>query len=208
MVSSFLSSFNGFNDVVDFLKEFQWSSPGQFKEALGLVCQAFFDEPGAVKVLQRILRHCSTWDAASNPLTDADLVNVRLILARHPSTPAKILDALSLYGDSCVLERIAENSNTSRPTLLKLSYHSDSSVRSAVSENPNTPLAVLYNLVKDPDPDVRYRLSENANLPEAVLSALTTDTNPYVCSRAEKTLRRVHQMSACGSTELILRFAS
>ena len=126
-------------------------------------------------------------------LSGAEAAHVRWLLALNPNTPPAILDELYGEGVSTVLERLAENSRTSRDTLSKLACHALVDIRIAAAGNINMPIASIMILTVDDSVDVRVSLAENHNVPIAALEVLASDDNPYVKFRAEKTLARLHR---------------
>lgn len=116
-----------------------------------------------------------------------------MLLVNSSSTPISTLDILAEVASPVLLERIAENPNTSPYTLSKLAFHDNPRVRAAVTENPNLPESIMWRLASDIHPDVRLRLAESYFVPPSILKTLAQDDNPYVQSRAQRTIGRLTQ---------------
>lgn len=123
---------------------------------------------------------------------DSLATKIGWFIAVSPETNPSILDALSYTNCKALVERIAENPNTSQDTLKRLAVHPALEVRCAVSENSNTPVDVIAALAQDECIDVRFTLAESPTTPEEILDQLTEDDNCYVASRARQTLIRLN----------------
>ena len=125
-----------------------------------------------------------------------DLKAIQLAAAKTLASKSSplTLEKLTQQQQSAVLERVAENGETSKEVLVSLAEHSSPEVRSAVSENANTPAATVQQLACDEHPDVRYQVASNANVATDVLEKLAGDENPFVVDRAQHTLQDVRSV--------------
>jgi hypothetical protein len=173
---------------IAFIVCFNWKTIDRLKEAVQVYLSSRLDEGNdCTSKSGRISKTGATHLDAS------DMFSVRLIIAGNPLTPPNVLDYLAKRSMRfpTLLERIADNPNTSKRTLRQLACHPAASVRAAVAENVTAPAEALEILVTDDDIDVRYRLAENPNVQMAILESLTEDSNPYVAERARRTINRL-----------------
>jgi len=120
---------------------------------------------------------------------DAEIMQVRRVVAGNPNTPRQVLLRLADDGDASIRRAVAENPRTPIEVLKKLIFDGDAEVRMAVAENKNTPAEILAILARDVNADVRYGVAESPHMPEDILIALAHDENPYVRCRSLKTLQ-------------------
>lgn len=92
---------------------------------------------------------------------------VRLAVARNPSTPASTL--VTLVGNWAGRLAVAFNPCTPAELLKGLAFDGDLDVRQALAANPNTPAEVLALLVHDPEPGVRRKVALNPSTPPHLL---------------------------------------
>lgn len=126
-------------------------------------------------------------------MDSGDVTKLRLeeakVAASSPETGTPILELLAQRTECAVLERVAENPNTSFHTLAQLAKSVYAEVRAAIADNPRA-RDMLFILATDHHPDVRYRVAENARSPSGLLKQLCEDENPYVAYRAQATINR------------------
>jgi len=120
---------------------------------------------------------------------DAEILQVRRVVAGNPNTPRQVLMRLADDANVSVRRAVGENPRTPIDVLKKLVFDHNAEVRMAVAENKNSPAEILAMLAKDENVDVRYGVAESPHMPEEILAELAHDENPYVRCRSLKTLQ-------------------
>jgi hypothetical protein len=106
--------------------------------------------------------------------------NSRLIAARHPKTPERLLLALAEDEDRSLRWCVANNPNASLDVLHKLANDADSGVRYGVAIHPRTPVELLETLANDSSAQVRRGLVDRLNVTVGLLRKLAQDEDQYV----------------------------
>lgn len=101
-----------------------------------------------------------------------------LSLARNPSCPAELLQALSSYDfhhRDRLRAAVAGNPNSSADLLRVLARDDDQNVRRYLAANASCPVDLLEELARSPFEWVRGSVAGNASCPEALLRCLARD---------------------------------
>lgn len=125
----------------------------------------------------------------ANAGSDAEILQVRRVVAGNPNTPRPVLMRLAEDRCEAIRRAVAENPRTPAEVLKNLAYDSCAEVRLAVAENKHAPAEILGVLAGDESVDVRFGVAESPHMPQDILIALARDENPYVRCRALKTLQ-------------------
>ncbi|MBD2577996.1 hypothetical protein [Oscillatoria sp. FACHB-1406] len=106
----------------------------------------------------------------------SDYLDLRINLARNPSTPAFILARLAADRAPVVRDAVASNSSNPIEILQKLAENGDSLTRDAIASNESTPIALLHQLANDSTSLVRRAVARHYQAPREVLHHLAADS--------------------------------
>jgi hypothetical protein len=104
----------------------------------------------------------------------------RKLAARHPGTPAAVLERLAGDPERGVRQGVARNLGTPPRALARLAADTEQDVRQAAARNPGTPAQALERLAGDRAKDVRWAVARNRNTPADTLASLARDPHPVV----------------------------
>ncbi len=152
------------------------SSPEEMKKSWMRLCK---DPRTSVELLE----NAAYWESINQPR----VIEIRLAVARHRSTPSELLTKLSMNNNLAIQIAVAGHPNLSESTAGKLLRKHLRELRRALAGNPKAPLFVMEKLSKD-FKDVRIRLARNPGLPFKIMKRMAYQKEPEVrISLAENT---------------------
>ncbi|MBD2195963.1 MULTISPECIES: variant leucine-rich repeat-containing protein [Calothrix] len=117
-------------------------------------------------------------------IAQSEQSNVRLIAAKHPNTPARILEQLLEFGNRSIFYELASNPNTPVHVLEKLLQQPDLyELGRRIAGNPNLPLELLEEMAdSDRHNAVHAAIASNPRTPVYILEKLASNQrlNSYV----------------------------
>jgi hypothetical protein len=139
--------------------------------------------------MRSMARESSTAPEVLERLSTSDDGDIRMAVARNPSTPTHTLHSF-VDDTEWVIVSLLTNINCDERLLYLLSYHSSPYVRRRVAEDKRTPGYILRNLASDNEPQVRAEVARNNNTTMWTIDNLTFDNIHEISRRAKETLTK------------------
>lgn len=152
-------------------------------------------------VRQAVARRGDTGPAILTSLVNDRSLEVRVLVAGHPSTPAEALDELAkIAAQPKVANRIARNDNAAPETLEHLALRW-TSVHNAIARHPAVSVALLWQLAESgAGRAIRIAVARSANVDRRICVRAATD--------AEATVRRALAANNAATAASLLMMAS